>query len=725
MGAENVEEDGEHSRAHRYFTRLTRCNAKDMPPLIDNPSPNYTFLSGNTPLSFASASTAMQNISPQPSSSLASSPVSPLSPEDMTTPPASGPTRSRPHGKRRDPSYIPRPPNAFILFRCAFVKEQAIPGKVEGNHSKLSKIIGHYWKTLAPEEREKWEAKAVLAQEEHRALYPDWRFRPGANALAKQKVMEELGSSSSSARRRSVKNAKDDSPSRDGKEKDAAQDVKGKGKAKASKRVVSLEETRCAKIAGFVAEGIRGKELEVAVKAWEGDHKLPKANTRTVKSRNRTKQTQPSSSEHEHVRSHSNASSTAQASNLSTIASPSVKKPSVNISSPKTSKQNSPIISEAPQKPTHEVSSASAPSSAVDPTANSLPLTHMFKRSLSAPIPDEQQQLCFSQSASESPSEPPSADEYSPLSAGPIVESVWGDSYQDPVLQDAPRPSSRSTIRSPHETIASVPMPPSGSATGVFDSTSPRLTWQDAENQRRMEELHGPDMWWSPRPTTTDSLDGKFAGRVEEVGSAEIPALSMGYDTQQGGNDFDRAYAEQYGQYGSLQSESHGGMWTTLSSSDANSHTGLVTVINDPYIDVCDKSDDGEAKASPSIHSPTTFSHPPPLSGSYYEASVPPFPSPEIPSTSYSTLTGWAGDYKHDAPSNLGTWPSGDVPAASSYYHGNPAIVAPQPLPTFHRLDAEEWDRFEYRAARGMQLPTEPPRQVEFMDELRRMHGMQ
>ena len=39
-------------------------------------------------------------------------------------------------------SYIPRPPNAFILFRSSFIRSEKISGKVEGNHSTLSKIIG-------------------------------------------------------------------------------------------------------------------------------------------------------------------------------------------------------------------------------------------------------------------------------------------------------------------------------------------------------------------------------------------------------------------------------------------------------------------------------------------------------------------------------------------------------------------------------------------------------
>ena len=77
-------------------------------------------------------------------------------------------------------------------------------------------------------------------------MYPDWRFRPGANALAKLKIDTDQGEK------------------RKGKEK---------GRNKSSARMLSL---RCAKIADFVADGIQGEELEVAVKQWEGDRKMGK-----------------------------------------------------------------------------------------------------------------------------------------------------------------------------------------------------------------------------------------------------------------------------------------------------------------------------------------------------------------------------------------------------------------------------------------------------------------
>jgi len=349
--------------------------------------------------------------------------------------------------------------------------------------------------------------------------------------MAKQKVKDEhnAASTSSLSRRRSVRNnSKEDSQPVEDSDNGtpAPSDLKGKGKAKPSKRMVSLEETRCAKIAGFVAEGIRGEELEVAVKEWEVDHKLPKANARDIKSRNRTKQTQSSSSFH--VRSPSDASSRAQAANRSKKSA--LKKTSLDISS-QTSKTKSPIVLEAVEDLVNDGSSVTGSSPNIA-FKNTLPLTHMFKRSLSVPISDEQQSY-FQQP----PSEPPdsSADEFSPASAGPVT-SVWG---MEPYKDSVPHTSSGRAGHSLGETV-SLPMS-SSSSTGVFDSSPHHLTWQEAENRRRLEETQGPELWWPQRSSTSDSPD--FPERREPVSAGALPA--MGYDTHQSaGNDFDRGYTE-------------------------------------------------------------------------------------------------------------------------------------------------------------------------------------
>ncbi|KAF9491193.1 hypothetical protein BDN71DRAFT_1453314 [Pleurotus eryngii] len=298
---------------------------------LDNPNQpmTYTFFADMTPISFstvASTRSADSNDPHQssgstsfvPSTSMSITPMPPMHPE--AAPSAAGWNSGSPaiedesqvassswmprptsHGKKRDASYIPRPPNAFILFRSSFIRSQQVPGKVEGNHSTLSKIIGMYWKTLPKEEREQWEQKAVDAQAEHRKRYPDWRFRPGANAMAKLKIKDGGGGGS---RRRNpggggsskvgkfsldflppATSATGEGSSGKGKGKareveatsstgSATANIKGKGKEKARDLPHKNEknkstEKRVEKIVNELIEGKTGAELELAMEEWE------------------------------------------------------------------------------------------------------------------------------------------------------------------------------------------------------------------------------------------------------------------------------------------------------------------------------------------------------------------------------------------------------------------------------------------------------------------------
>jgi hypothetical protein len=241
-----------------------------MPPLVDNPNPpmSFTFMTDMAPI--APCGPTIFEMAPE-TSILASPDDSPAFFDGPMPPaPVTGDARSS-HGKKRDASYIPRPPNAFILFRSSFIRSQQVPGKVEGNHSTLSKIIGKsnsklikkafcikmvysvgmYWKTLPREEREVWEAKALVAQAEHRKRYPDWRFRPGANALAKLKVK--------------------DGPVTDKRRNSNSGSNNWKSKGEVTEVTEKSDEKRCAKIADFLVEGKKGVDLEAALKEWEGD----------------------------------------------------------------------------------------------------------------------------------------------------------------------------------------------------------------------------------------------------------------------------------------------------------------------------------------------------------------------------------------------------------------------------------------------------------------------
>jgi len=209
------------------------------------------------------------------------------------------------HAKKRDAGHIPRPPNAFILFRSSFIKSESVPGNIEGNHSTLSKIIGTctpaqskaslpsywglttttttigiVWKTLPPAERQLWEKRAVQAQAEHRARYPDWRFRPGTNvdAIAKRKTKDKNKDRPPSRRKRNASTRDKDKALATACPGAGSSDSGGgpgggggnRGGARCKKaRGGLIQERRCAQIAELLARGVKGVALTSAVQAWD------------------------------------------------------------------------------------------------------------------------------------------------------------------------------------------------------------------------------------------------------------------------------------------------------------------------------------------------------------------------------------------------------------------------------------------------------------------------
>ncbi|KAH9165614.1 hypothetical protein EDB89DRAFT_290018 [Lactarius sanguifluus] len=230
----------------------------DMPPLVDRPPPTmammtYSFDSDFTPIPYSPDAPDFEMAAEQaPRFEL-------VSEEDIPRISATKPS----HAKKREAGHIPRPPNAFILFRSSFIKSESVPGNIEGNHSTLSKIIGIVWKTLPPAERELWEKRAVQAQAEHRARYPDWRFRPGTNvdALAKRKTKDKNKDRPPARRRRSTASTRDKIAGGTG-------GGGGGGRVRGKERG-GMQERRCAQIAELLARGVKGVALTSAVQAWD------------------------------------------------------------------------------------------------------------------------------------------------------------------------------------------------------------------------------------------------------------------------------------------------------------------------------------------------------------------------------------------------------------------------------------------------------------------------
>ncbi|OSD05036.1 hypothetical protein PYCCODRAFT_1423556 [Trametes coccinea BRFM310] len=195
--------------------------------ISSNPSPRaLTFAPNVTPGTYVEADDDLSVDASPPS------PTTALFPP--TAPPPNAPTRRRlPPGKRLSQGYIPRPPNAFMLFRANFVRQKHVPGTIETNHGSLSKIIGNCWRALPLEEKRFWEIEAKKAKAAHKERYPNYRFRPVHN---KNKKKAEAASASDAAKR------------------------------KEKLPTPPAEEERCEAVAQLLLEGKKGEELAEAVR---------------------------------------------------------------------------------------------------------------------------------------------------------------------------------------------------------------------------------------------------------------------------------------------------------------------------------------------------------------------------------------------------------------------------------------------------------------------------
>ncbi|CAK5280024.1 unnamed protein product [Mycena citricolor] len=116
-----------------------------------------------------------------PVSSVGSFPSSPLSPLSLTGVDG-GPifVPRRPTRSRRGPNHIPRPRNAFFIFRSWMTDRKVIPKAVEMDNRHLSRTIAMVWEKMDPLEKAQFKLLAAQEKEEHQRKYPEYRFRPQA-----------------------------------------------------------------------------------------------------------------------------------------------------------------------------------------------------------------------------------------------------------------------------------------------------------------------------------------------------------------------------------------------------------------------------------------------------------------------------------------------------------------------------------------------------------------
>lgn len=73
---------------------------------------------------------------------------------------------------------IPRPANAFMLYRSWLLKSGQIPPNIEKRQQHISRVAGECWNLLTKDEQKVWHDKAEEVKREHGKKYPEWKFAP-------------------------------------------------------------------------------------------------------------------------------------------------------------------------------------------------------------------------------------------------------------------------------------------------------------------------------------------------------------------------------------------------------------------------------------------------------------------------------------------------------------------------------------------------------------------
>ncbi|RLV90927.1 Repressor of filamentous growth 1 [Spathaspora sp. JA1] len=84
---------------------------------------------------------------------------------------------------------IPRPRNAFILFRQKYHQTVLDEGSVIRTNPEVSRELGRRWRALSPEEKEHWNNLAEEEKKNHAAKYPGYRYTPRRNGKNKNCIV--------------------------------------------------------------------------------------------------------------------------------------------------------------------------------------------------------------------------------------------------------------------------------------------------------------------------------------------------------------------------------------------------------------------------------------------------------------------------------------------------------------------------------------------------------
>ena len=101
------------------------------------------------------------------------------------------PSASRPATPATPPkAKIPRPANAFMLYRSWLIKTGKIPKHIEPRQQNISRIAGECWNLLPPHEKAYWHEKARKIMEEHKVKNPGYKFNPERKKQSRKNAAE-------------------------------------------------------------------------------------------------------------------------------------------------------------------------------------------------------------------------------------------------------------------------------------------------------------------------------------------------------------------------------------------------------------------------------------------------------------------------------------------------------------------------------------------------------
>ncbi|EKM59811.1 uncharacterized protein PHACADRAFT_54114, partial [Phanerochaete carnosa HHB-10118-sp] len=77
---------------------------------------------------------------------------------------------------------IPRPANAFLLFRSFLLKYKLNAEQLHNKQQTTSVIAADIWRSLPAYVRDEWGLRAKDAADLHQALFPGYKFEPSRKA---------------------------------------------------------------------------------------------------------------------------------------------------------------------------------------------------------------------------------------------------------------------------------------------------------------------------------------------------------------------------------------------------------------------------------------------------------------------------------------------------------------------------------------------------------------